>query len=103
MHLCTACSWHTAHAHGTSASDAFAAQVASIYDVAVHPALQQQGIGQHMLQLLVHQLKMQGIYDIGEVIGAQSVATLPVTTSNAVVFLCCSHYACSPVLAPMQA
>lgn len=59
-------------AHGTActlygvARHLLAVQVASVYDLAVHPAVQQQGIGRRLLQLLVHQLQMQGIYDIGE-------------------------------------
>lgn len=57
----TACTVHAAVARHV-----FAVQVASVYDLAVHPAVQQQGIGQRLLQLLVHQLQMQGIYDIGE-------------------------------------
>ena len=42
-------------------------QVATIYDLAVHPSYQGYGIGRRCLQLLVQQLYRRGVYDIGTV------------------------------------
>jgi GNAT superfamily N-acetyltransferase len=42
-----------------------APQVATIYDVLVHPEVRGQGVGRRLMQLLVQQLQMQDIYDVG--------------------------------------
>ena len=43
----------------------YAPQVATIYDVAVHPAVRGHGVGLRLLKLLVQQLQSRGVYDIG--------------------------------------
>ncbi|GLC72548.1 hypothetical protein PLESTF_001263600 [Pleodorina starrii] len=47
--------------------------VATIYDVAVHPAVRGQGIGRRLVKLLVQQVQSRSVYDIGAVTPAATV------------------------------
>ncbi|GIL87600.1 hypothetical protein Vretimale_14710 [Volvox reticuliferus] len=46
--------------------------VATIYDVAVHPAVRGQGIGSRLVKLLVQQIQARAVYDIGVVTPAEA-------------------------------
>ncbi|GLI63786.1 hypothetical protein VaNZ11_006867 [Volvox africanus] len=46
--------------------------VATIYDVAVHPAVRGQGIGSRLVKLLVQQIQARAVYDIGVVTPAKA-------------------------------
>ncbi|GIL61426.1 hypothetical protein Vafri_15875 [Volvox africanus] len=46
--------------------------VATIYDVAVHPAVRGQGIGSRLVKLLVQQIQARTVYDIGVVTPAEA-------------------------------
>ncbi|KXZ46051.1 hypothetical protein GPECTOR_47g326 [Gonium pectorale] len=46
--------------------------VATVYDVAVHPALRGYGIGGRLVKLLLQQVQARGVYDIGAVTPADA-------------------------------